>query len=259
MGANTPALAFNAADKPRLLAPVQDPDTFQTNLIYWECDTNDCGTNANSWTTVPIVSSFISGSPASYSSLRLTHTGEPRFAYYGILGSETLFYFWCHSACTNGAHWSHSSVGLVPAAGFNTSGQEPDLALDSQDHPRLSFQTLDNALGNGLGYARCDLNCESGSPTWQTLLADSNHQLNADWNRLPPGGCLYSSWIGAHRSALALDTAGNPRIGYDAEHYSGQCAIPSLDGVDYTSVRFVYFPGSTPPSVHRLYLPLTRK
>jgi hypothetical protein len=107
-GDNTLALAFNWTSQPRLLAPVQD-NTFATNLNYWECNTSDCSTNANSWTTV-LLDSPISGLAATYSSLRLTHSGEPRFAYYGILGSETLFYFWCSSACTNGAHWSHSSV-----------------------------------------------------------------------------------------------------------------------------------------------------
>ena len=31
--------------QPRLLAPVQDTDTFQTSLNYWECSAGDCGTN----------------------------------------------------------------------------------------------------------------------------------------------------------------------------------------------------------------------
>jgi hypothetical protein len=227
----------------------------ETKLFYWECDTSDCGTNANSWLTAPMVSSFISVLAASYSSLRLTHTGEPRFAYYGTPGgsAESLYYFWCHSACTNSANWTFSDVGLVPAANSQTSGQEPDLALDGQDHPRLSFQTLDNTLGNGLGYAWCDQNCESGSSSWQNLLADSNDQLNADWNRVSAFGCTSRGWIGAHRSSLALDAAGNPRVGYDAEHV---CGDPGLSSRDYESVRFVYFRGSTLPGPYRLYLPL---
>jgi len=259
-GFNTPALAFNAAGQPRLLAPIQNTDTFQTNLNYWECSASDCGTNANSWSSVPLISP-ISGSAAVYSSLRLTHTGQPRFAYYGTpTGSdETLFYYWCASVCTNASNWHFHTVGLKPAADFNTSGQEPDLALDSQDEPRLSFQTLDSTLGNGLGYAWCNLACESGSPAWQKELVDPNSQLDADWDSLPPAGCSFSAWIGANRSALVLDKAGNPRIGYDAEHYSGQCSDPGLNGQDYRSVRFVFFPGNTLPGPYRLYLPLTRK
>src|SRR5258708_844311 len=98
------------------------------NYEYHFCNT--ASTSANSWVTAPMVDSFVSVLAASYSSLRLTHSGEPRFAYYGTPGgsAESLYYFWCHSACTNSANWTISDVGLVPAANFNTSGQQPDLA-----------------------------------------------------------------------------------------------------------------------------------
>jgi hypothetical protein len=260
MGYYPPALAFNAAGQPRLLAPVQNTDTFQTNLNYWECSADDCGTNADSWSSVPLISP-INPSAAVYSSLRLTHTGQPRFAYYGTpSGSdETLFYYWCAATCTSAANWHFHTVGLAPAADFHTSGQEPDLALDSQDEPRLSLQALDNTLGHGLGYAWCNQACESNSPSWQKELVDPNSQLDADWDRLPPFGCSFTGWIGANRSSLVLDKAGNPRIGYDAEHYSGQCQDPGLTGQDYRSVRFVFFHGNTLPGPYRLYLPLVTK
>src|SRR5579859_2981405 len=259
-GSNTPALAFNAAGQPRLLAPLQNTETFQTNLNYWECNANDCGTNATSWTTVALISPF-GGLSAEYSSLRLTHSGQPRFAYYGTPGgsAETLYYYWCASGCTSLANWHSHDVGLAPAADFQTAGEEPDLALDSQDEPRLSFQSLDTTLGNGLGYAWCNQGCESGSPSWQAKLADPNTQANADWDRLPAAGCTSAGWIGANRSALVLDKAGNPRIGYDAEHYETNCADPGLNGQDYRSVRFAYFPGNTLPGPYRLYLPLVKK
>jgi len=256
-GYNTPALAFNASGQPRMLAPIST-GFFQSDLHYWECSANDCATNADSWTDVAVISPF-SGDAAAYSSLRLTHTGQPRFAYYGKPGgaAETLYYYSCNSACTTGAHWSHTSIGLAPEADFNSSGQEPDLALDSQDEPRLSFQTLDNTLGHGLGYAYCNQGCEAGGTSWQKRVADSNDQLNADWNRLPPAGCTFSSWIGGYRSSLVLDKAGNPRIGYDAQHFSGNCLDPGLVGSDYTTVRFVFFPGTSVPGPYRLYLPLS--
>jgi hypothetical protein len=81
------------------------------------------------------------------------------------------------------------------------------------------------------------------------LLADSNDQLNADWNRLPPLGCLNSSWIDGYRSALVLDTAGNPHIGHDVEHLSDS-------GEDYRTVRLVYSAGSTPPGPSGFTCPL---
>ena len=256
-GYNTAALAFNAAGQPRLLAPLTDQTTFRTDLTYWECNASDCGTNANSWTSIPLITPM-GASAAAYSSLRLTSTGQPRFAYYGTPNSlaETLYYYWCNSACTDNANWSFSNIGLAPAASFYTSGQQPDLALDGQDRPRLSFQTLDNVLGSGLGFARCNTSCQSGSANWQKLLADSNAQLNADWNRLPTFGCSYSSWIGGYRSALVLDASGNSRIGHDVGHFSGLCIDPRFNGEDYKTVRFVYFPGGF---TNQVYLPLVVK
>jgi hypothetical protein len=255
-GFNTAALAINSTGHPRMLAPLVDQITFATNLNYFECNTNDCATNANSWTAVPVISP-VNTDAAAYSSLRLTKLDQPRFAIYGQIGpNETLFYFWCQSACTSHANWHFSSVGLVPAVDFYSSGKQPDLALDSQNEPRVSFQTLDPTLGNGLGYAWCNFSCESGGASWQKRLADPNSQLNSDWPRLPIAGCTYSSWIAGYRSALVLDKAGNPRIGYDALHFSGNCSDPSLNGSDYRTVRFVYFAGTTLPGPYRLYLPL---
>jgi hypothetical protein len=255
-GSNTPALAFNATGQPRLLAPLTDPTTFVINLAYGECNSSDCSTNADSWTSAPLISPMSAGD-AVYSALRLTSTGQPRFAYYGALttAAETLYYFRCNSACTNKANWGFSSIGLAPASGYNSSGNEPDLALDSQNRPRLSFRTLDNTLGQGLGYAWCNTNCQSPGASWQKVLADRNDQLYTDWSRPPRAGCTTSLWIGGYRSSLALDAAGNPHIGYDADHYSTNCGDGS-SGQDYRAVRFVYFPAV---SSYRVYLPMILK
>jgi hypothetical protein len=255
MGFNTAALAFNSTGHPRMLASVTD-ESFHVNLNYLECNASDCATNANSWSSGPIISP-ISGEQAVYSSLRLTQAGQPRFAYYGTFAGagETLFYMVCHSGCTTAANWTHRSVGLVPAHDFDSSGKSPDLALDSADHPRLSFQVLEASLGHGLGYAWCDANCEAAGATWGKAMVDTNDQMNADWDRTT-AGCDINTWIGGYRSSLVLDAAGNPRIGHDAEHYTSLCTVPILNDVDYRSVRFVYFPQGSLPSEHKVFVPL---
>ena len=235
----TPALTFNASGQPRMLAPFVDPNTFDTGLDYFECNANDCSTNADSWSNAPVIQPM-GNDDAPYSSLRLTSTGQPRFAFYGPLSGQaaTLYYFSCDSGCTTDTNWAFAAIGLAPASGFNTSGQQPDLALDGQDRPRLSFRSADTTLGSGLGYAWCDSDCQSSTGTWQHRLADADTQLNSDWPRPAYLGCNYTSWLGGFRSSLALDSAGNPRVGGDSEHWSNQCSDNQAHR-DYAAVRFV--------------------
>jgi hypothetical protein len=259
LGFNTAALAFNSTGHPRMVAPATDQKTFYADLHYWECNANDCATNADSWTNGPIIEEM-NGEQAVYSSLRLTSTGQPRFGYYGTFSSDenTLFYMWCNTGCTNAANWTHRSVGLVPAHDFDRAGQNPDLALDANDNPRLAFQALEESLGSGLGYAWCDEDCEAAGATWEAAVIDSNDQMNADWNR-DPFGCGFNSWVGGYRLSLVLAADGSPRIGHDVQHFISQCAVPSIEGVDYVAVRFVYLPEEALPSEHVVYVPLVSR
>jgi hypothetical protein len=58
-----------------------------------------------------------------------------------------------------------------------------------------------------------------------------------------PCSSTASYWNGGKRPSLALDAAGNPRIGYVAEHWVyayefSACAVYE----DMRAVRFVFFP-----------------
>jgi hypothetical protein len=205
-------LAVDAEGHPRVMIVTSDNGGSFMDHYYFDAGDGDC-TNAANWHGAEVAGITRENFPFIYQSnkhfLTLDPQGRPRFVLDNGVNYE---YHSCDLACTSAGNWHFSGMGLVPAASFETSGQEPDLALDSQDHPRLSFQTVDHTLGNGLGYGWCDVSCESGSPTWQKVLADPNSQLNVDWNRVA-AGCTGGTWIGGYRSALALDAAGNPRIG----------------------------------------------
>ncbi len=92
---------------------------------------------------------------------------------------------------------------------------------------------------DGLGYVWCDTSCESTSAIWQGGLVEPSSDLDVEWPILPLD-CTDSYWYGGYRPSLALDLAGNPRIGYVAQHlvqYGSSCTVHE----DYRAVRFIFF------------------
>ena len=229
-GSDLPTLTFTSLGQPRITATISDSTTGDSYLNYITCDAL-CDNLAN-WTNTRLMDrgggiyiSFV---------LRLTSNDQPRLVFnQGSMypgPSNYLWYLWCNTGCTNGANWAGSSVGAPGQT------EDADLALDVLNRPRIAFK--DNSP-NGLGYVWCDTNCESNTAIWQGGLVEPSTDLDVEWP-LPPLDCTDSYWYGGYRPSLALDLAGNPRIGYVAQHlvqYGSSCTVHE----DYRAVRFIFF------------------
>lgn len=203
------SLGFSPNGLPRLAFGFMDANS-DLYLSYAECNSG-CTDGAN-WAGTALVQ--IHGS-AKYN-LAIDGSGRPRLGVYtgsyayDPFPAQKLLYLWCDTACNTAQGWSFADTGLSYG-----SGDGIDLALDIQDRPRMSFETA----GQGLGYAWCDANCESDSADWQNQEIESQAALADNYEVLPIHRCTVSTWFNAQRSSLALDTAGNPRIAYDAQHW----------------------------------------
>jgi hypothetical protein len=212
----TPSLAFSPSGQPRAALFYWDDsgDEVVSKLLYLACDAN-CNDPAN-WQGIFLAN--LHGS--SRFSLRVDKQGRPRLAFFSghypdpAFQADRLYYLWCNTACTDGSNhdWQMHDLGLAAYDGKNV-----DLALDSQDRPRLAY----HEIASGLGYAWCNANCESSTATWQQREVEASGALEADYPVPPIRHCSISVWVSGEMPMLALDRTGHPRIGYVAEHGYG--------------------------------------
>ena len=231
-GTDYPTLTFTSSGQPRITAVIAD-GTGASYLNYITCDTM-CD-NLASWTYTALMDRGSGGVNVSFV-LKFTSGGQPRLVFQQASTSpgpgNYLWYLWCNTGCTNNANWAGSSIGAQGQA------ENPDLALDALNRPRIAFRNI--LSPDGLGYVWCNTNCESTTATWQGGLVEPSTDLDSVWDILPPLNCSGSYWYGGYRPSLALDKAGNPRIGYVAQHLHGG-GISCTIGEDFRAVRFAFF------------------
>ncbi len=236
------ALAFTPTGDPRLVVDYFDADNVRTRLLYIGCDTLACANLRGRF----LITNTADGFPASIGgeanfSLRIDTNGQPRIALYSgsivtpPLQLTSLHYLWCNTDCLNpnADTWGLVNLGLPVY-----QGEGIDLALDPANRPRLAYEMG----GEGLGYAWCNTNCESAAPNWQSKTIESTSAIMAQYPSFPPYSCPIQTWFNGKRPSLVLDTAGNPRVGYDAEHWwGGYFSDGSKCEVDVPLARFALF------------------
>jgi hypothetical protein len=230
------ALTLSPTGQPRLAYTSYDQSNFPYSwyVAYAECNA-DCTIAAN-WFYARLVNT-VSASVLEFAkfALRVDTNGKPRLALYpgtgqgGTLSPGYLHYLWCNAAsCTGGSTWRALNLGLRYRNGENGI----DLALDSQNRPRLAYHAP-LAEGYGLYYTWCNTNCETSAQSWQNRQVEPSERVTQELPIPPWPGCSFpqcnppippctlSAWNTGVRPSLAVDRVGHPRIAYDADHEQG--------------------------------------
>ena len=133
-----------------------------------------------SWTAIPLMEA---GSGHTSAVLRFNSIGQPRMIFnHGSINSVAgdLWYLWCNSDCNLKTNWDYFSLG------FAGKTEDPDLALDAQDRPRIAFKIISPG---GLFFGFCNTNCESHTAYWQGDISERDSLLDVEWPILPWVGC----------------------------------------------------------------------
>lgn len=235
------SLVFNPQGQPRLTIDFYNSDRSINEVWYGACDAGCDAPEGWDWKHLW----DMHGSGRVH--MRVDPQGRPRAIFYsGNYASAPfnpgrLYYAWCDTGCTS-ADWGFYDIGLT-----TTAGAESDLVLDVQGNPRVAF--ADGS--SGLGYAWCNVGCAGGTAAWLSGAVERSVALSSDFEVLPIHRCTISTWLNGNRPWLALDAAGNPRIGYDAEHWwygvelNGGGARQCNDQ-DITVTRVAAFPQPAP-------------
>ncbi|MGB5048154.1 MAG: hypothetical protein WBO46_04415 [Caldilineaceae bacterium] len=195
-----------------------EPDHYGT--FYVQCDA-DCTVAAN-WQETLITKALeppyqYDYEIVKYPALAFTSDGRPRIAtaeFYSFAQEEpALGYFECDSGCNSRDNWRNAL--LFPRG--QGLGPSVDIALDSQDRPRIAFYPKQMADGSGeqLYYVWCNGDCAQAG-NWQrfSLETGKNNGQEPD---------------------LRFDSQGRPRIAYADESTGGvgllRCDVNCESGV----------------------------
>lgn len=235
-----PSLTFSSTGQPRLAA-LMDVVGGDISFYYSACDSG-CSDGGN-WDRALL---FERGSGTEVSwDLELDGSGRPRIAFYkGATLDDTgdkLYYLYCNANCLSAGSWQSFYMGL--GGGM---GKHPDLEFNAQGQPRIAY--IRN-MDDGLGYAWCNSNCDSGAAAWQDSIVETASVLDAEYPVPRPPHCDAAIWRGI-TPVMSFDGGGNPRVAYDAV-YDTRCLYDDPnDGLPayyvwhqlWHSVRGVFFP-----------------
>ncbi len=235
-----PQLAFNAGNQPRVLGYDNEG-----KLVYLECNTNCLQVAGWNYVTLPYTeTAWLYDSSVSF---RLDSQGRPRIAFYDrSSGSTTLRYAWSNANSLTTAGWSSYGLPYAPADNYTI-----DLAIDSQNRPRVAF----GSETENLSYGVCTANCETASSAWQRQDIETGDELNLS-DPIPTNpGCIVSTWMIGSYPALALDSTDRPHVSYYARHVQGFCGGSSTYN-DAWAIRYAQPNGNVTPTAPRSVTPL---
>lgn len=204
------------------------PDDYAVKLAYIECD--------GTCSVLRFVQLWDTDGYAHWS-LRLDTSDRPRFALYSgwyvnDIPSHQVLYVWCDADCLSSTSWQ--SQALTPKA---DAQQQLDMQLDTQDRPRVVFNT---------SYAWCNATCQTNQGDWHAKMIETSSTLNQLYPVPLPTDCTESTWASGYIPTLALDPQGNPRVTFVAQHITSgvhRSDGRSCDGtVDIIWARFSMFP-----------------
>ena len=211
-----PSLVFTRQGQPRVLAAYIDFDQAdqETPLLhYLQCDAG-CA-DVDNWDRVDLWPRGQGPEPGW--DLALDAQDRPRIAYFPAAleagGGEQLYYGLCNADCTDGESWQLVNLELGEG-----NGGDPDIVFDPDGFPRIVYVSHS---GGAVGLAECLAACDTTAAEWDTILLDSNTELENDWAvPLAPicDGGLWNFWT----PSLVYDPAGNLRIVSDVT-YHGYC------------------------------------
>lgn len=149
-------------------------------------------------------------------SLALTKRGQPRVAMLGKTpeGEKRLAYFECDEDC-QADNWRGG--GVWDSGALNAG---VDLALDADDRPRIA-----HTINYDIVLTYCDsARCTAEDSVWDSSYVERGSEIAPDqifleWN------CTIGAWF-LHNPSLAIDAAGQPRVGYQSRDVSGGTTRP---------------------------------
>ncbi len=207
---------------------------------YVQC-AGDC-TDGNNWIANSLTPAFTSLTevvtmrPAI--ALALTSAGQPRIVTIGKddEGVRNVAYLACDEDCAT-APWTGTSL-----SSGDDIGPGVDIAVDAQDRPRFVY-TFDY----NIGLAHCEADeCQHADSPWALEKVELGGEMDPDEIFLWPN-CNVGAWF-LHSPSLALDAAGEARVGYQARDISGGWSNPDPTmpdceaGTDMTWSRLALLP-----------------